>query len=194
MKPAVFIDRDGTINVDTGYIGDPAGLALYPGAGEAIARFNRAGYLVVIISNQSGLGRGLFTEADLHAVTQRLYELLAKDGARVDANYYAPYHAEAADPRYLERPEWRKPEPGMIFHAATEHRINMKKSLLIGDRQNDIIARKRAKLRTAMVLTGEGAFEYEKIKETEQEPDFVFNDLLAAARCFCPEATPGTLF
>ena len=82
----------------------------------------------------------------------------------------------------------------MIFHAATEHHLDLKRSLLIGDRVSDIIAGRRAKLRTAMVLTGEGAFEYEKIKGTPQAPDFVFNDLLTAARHFCPEATPGTLF
>lgn len=194
MKPAVFLDRDGTLNRDPGYLSDPEQLELYPGAGQAVARFNRAGYLVIIISNQSGIGRGLFSEADLHNVTQRLYELLARDGGHVDAQYYAPYHDEAEDPRYRERPEWRKPQPGMIFHAAQEHRIDMRKSLLIGDRESDILAGKRARLRTCMVLTGEGAFAYERLKDTPQAPDFVFPDLLAAAHYFCPATQSGTLF
>lgn len=184
MQPAVFLDRDGTLNVDTGYISDPDGVTLYPGAGKALGDLSRAGYLVIVISNQSGLGRGYFTEAGLHAVQQRLRELVAREGGVIDYMYYAPYFDAAADPKHRERPEWRKPEPGMIFHAAREHDIDLTHSAIIGDRESDILAGRRANLTTALVLTGEGKKELAKLKTAGTEPDYVFPDLAAAAAHF----------
>ncbi|HET7229701.1 MAG TPA: HAD family hydrolase [Longimicrobium sp.] len=132
-RAAVFLDRDGTIIHDRDYLADPAGVELLPGAAEAIARLNRAGYFVVIVTNQSGIGRGYMTEADYHAVHRRVVELLASEGARIDAAYFAP-HA----PGDLDPDEMRKPGAGMYLLAAREHNLDLARSWLVGDRLRDV--------------------------------------------------------
>ncbi|HEX7239268.1 MAG TPA: HAD-IIIA family hydrolase, partial [Longimicrobiaceae bacterium] len=97
LRPAVFLDRDGTVIHDAHYLADPEGVRLLPGAAEAVARLNRAGVPVVLVTNQSGIGRGLFSEADFRAVQDRVEALLAAGGARIDAVYHCP-HAPDADP------------------------------------------------------------------------------------------------
>ncbi|GAG48670.1 unnamed protein product, partial [marine sediment metagenome] len=119
---AVFLDRDGTIVEDLGYIGEPEQLRLIPGAADALRRFSREGYLVVVVSNQSGVARGLFDEADLSRVHARLEALLAECGASLDGAYYCPYlsGAEATVEAYRRESELRKPAPGMLLQAAGE--------------------------------------------------------------------------
>lgn len=132
-RPAVFLDRDGTLIHDRHYLADPAGVELLPGAGDAVARLNRAGYFVVLVTNQSGIGRGFFTEADYEAVHQRVVALLAAEGARLDAEYHCPLAPDAPDPDGM-----RKPGAGMFLRAAREHDLDLPRSWLIGDRLRDV--------------------------------------------------------
>lgn len=145
--PAVFLDRDGTINVDIGYLSNPADLVLLPGVVAAIRAFNRAGWLVVVISNQSGIGRGYFDETVLAAVHARLIDGLAAGGARIDAIYYCPHHPAAGC-------NCRKPATGLIERARQERGIDLSRSWVIGDKLSDIELGRRAGCRTALVLAG----------------------------------------
>ena len=144
--PAAFLDRDGTINVDTHYPRHPDDVALVPGAAEAIARLNAAGIPVIVVSNQSGIGRGYLTLADYERVRLRLDELLATHGARVDATYICPH----APPESPDEPscECRKPGTLLYRNAATDHAIDLSRSWFIGDRWRDIAA--------ALALDGRG--------------------------------------
>jgi histidinol-phosphate phosphatase family protein len=131
LRPAAFLDRDGTINVDTGYIAKPEDVVLLDGAAAAIARLNAAQVPVIVITNQSGIGRGFYTEKDFAAVERRLAELLAGRGARIDATYVCPHAPDAGC-------ECRK--PGTLLHrrAAIEHQLDLTRSWFIGDRLRDI--------------------------------------------------------
>lgn len=133
MRPAVFLDRDGTVIDDPGYLGDPAQVRVVPGGAEAIARLNRAGLLVVMVTNQSGIGRGMYDEAAFHAVQRRVEELLSAAGARLDAVYYCPHAPDHAPPCGC-----RKPAPGLFLRAAADHGIDLSGSFFVGDRARDV--------------------------------------------------------
>jgi histidinol-phosphate phosphatase family protein len=135
-RPAVFLDRDGTINLDTHYVRRPEDVQLIPGAAEAIARLNAAGIPVIVVSNQSGIGRGLMTRAEYDAVSARIDELLALSGARIDATYICP-HAPSPDGG-AALCDCRKPGTLLFRTAATEHSIDLSRSTFIGDRWRDI--------------------------------------------------------
>lgn len=177
-RPAVFLDRDGTINVEIGYLGDPERMVLLPGAAEAIARLNSAGFTTVIVTNQAGIARGYFNEQAMHAIHQRMARELARVGATIDAFLFCPHHPDFTGPCAC-----RKPEPGMLLRAAAELGLDLRRSWLVGDTANDIRAGAAAGCRTILVRTGYGA---------EQEcssmywpdglrPDYVADDLAAAA-------------
>lgn len=134
-RPAVFLDRDGTLIADRHYLADPAGVELLPGAGEAVARLNAAGIFVALTTNQSGIGRGYFTEAEYGAVHARLVEALARHGARLDAAYHSPSFEDTDDPDAE-----RKPGAGMFLRAAREHGLELERSWWIGDRPRDVAA------------------------------------------------------
>jgi D-glycero-D-manno-heptose 1,7-bisphosphate phosphatase len=132
-RPAVFLDRDGTLIHDRHYLSDPAGVELLPGAGAAVARLNRAGLFVVLVTNQSGIGRGWFGEDEYRAVHARLLELLAEHGARLDADYHCPLSPDAPDPGAM-----RKPGSGMFLRAAREHGLDLASAWYVGDRGRDV--------------------------------------------------------
>ena len=131
-RPAVFLDRDGTINVDTGYVRRAEDVALVPGAAAGIARLNGAGIPVIVVTNQSGLGRGLISEAQYDAVAGRLAERLAEHGARIDATYLCPH-----DPTSTMC-DCRKPGTLLFERAAAEHQLDLARSWFIGDRWRDL--------------------------------------------------------
>lgn len=137
LRPALFLDRDGTINVDTIHVASADSVRLIPGAAAAIARVNAAGMPVIVVSNQSGIGRGLFTVAEYEAVRARIDELLAAAGAHVLATYYCPHNPEGAPAC-----DCRKPAPALYRQAAEAHDIDLAKSWYVGDRLRDIQAAK----------------------------------------------------
>jgi D-glycero-D-manno-heptose 1,7-bisphosphate phosphatase len=143
--PAVFLDRDGVLIEDTGYPHLEAHLRMTPGAGEAVRRLNRLGYLCVIVTNQSGVARGLFTEQQMHAFNDLIVRRLAVTGGRIGAVYACPYHSQGVVEAYIhpDHPD-RKPNPGMILRAIAEHGIDPARSFMIGDQPSDMEAARRA--------------------------------------------------
>lgn len=154
--PAVFLDRDGTVNVEVNYLSQPEQLVLLPTVAEAIADLNTKGIAVFIVTNQAGVARGYFPEHRLQAIHQRLEDLLEERGARVTAIYYCPHHPSAGIGQYRKVCQCRKPLPGMLERAAVEHQIDCSRSLMIGDRESDLQAGAAAGCRTALVRTGYG--------------------------------------
>lgn len=155
MRRAVFLDRDGTVIEDHGYLKDEHRVRLIPGAAEAIASLNGR-FLVIIASNQSGVARGLLREEDVRRINAAAAEQLRSRGARIDAFYYCPHHPAAQDPRYRMRCECRKPRPGLLVRAAEQWGIDLQSSFVIGDQLRDIEAGLAAGCTPVLVLTGRG--------------------------------------
>ena len=144
-RPAAFLDRDGVLIEDVGYPHRPDQLRLMPGAAAAVRRLNAAGFVCVIVTNQSGVARGMFTLAQMQAFNALLVQALADDGARIDAVYACPYHSEGAVAAFIhpDHPD-RKPNPGMILRAVVEHGLDLDRSMMIGDQPSDMEAARRA--------------------------------------------------
>jgi len=155
-KPALFLDRDGVLNEDHGYVSRWEDFRWIPGARETVAAFNQAGWLVIVVTNQSGVGRGYYSEADMHALHARMQADLAEAGGRIDAVYYAPQHPEAPVAAYRHPdPPLRKPNPGMILQALQDWAIDREASLLIGDKPSDLEAALRAGIRGVLFQGGD---------------------------------------
>jgi D-glycero-D-manno-heptose 1,7-bisphosphate phosphatase len=182
ITPAVFIDRDGSINEDIGYVSRPSELVIYPWAAEAIRLVNQSGMKAIVITNQSGIARGLYTEETLHQIHQRLREELHREGARIDAFYYCPHHPRIGDNRYRQTCVCRKPQPGMLFQAAREQGIDLHRSYLIGDKSSDMNAATNAGAKGVLVLTGYGRETCDDPELWPCEPAFVATDLLEAVK------------
>ncbi|HYP28263.1 MAG TPA: D-glycero-beta-D-manno-heptose 1,7-bisphosphate 7-phosphatase [Blastocatellia bacterium] len=180
--PAIFLDRDGTINEDIGYVSRPEELIIYPQAAEAIRLFNEAGLKVIVITNQSGVARGMYSEETLDAIHDRLREELGRYGARIDGAYYCPHHPEIGDARYRQKCACRKPSAGMLMEAAREHGIDLARSYMIGDKASDINLAANAGARGVLVLTGYGRGTLAAREHYPCEPVLVAEDLLEAAR------------
>ena len=151
-RAAVFFDRDNTLIVNDGYLGDPAGVVLMPGAAAAVAAARRAGFAVVVVSNQSGVARGLFDEAAVQAVDRRMADLLLDDNpaAMVDLQLYCPFHPAAPLPAYRQDSPLRKPKPGMLLLAAERLSLDLPRSWMVGDAPRDVAAGRAAGCRTIL--------------------------------------------
>ncbi len=151
--PAVFLDRDGTIIEDTGYVDSPEKVRLLPGAAEAVKRLSAAGFRIVLVSNQSGVARGILNEGTLQRVHERVAALLGAAGAQLDAYYYCPFldGAEAVVENYRKDSDLRKPRPGMLLKAAKEHDLELALSWMIGDSPGDVEAGRRAGCKTILI-------------------------------------------
>jgi len=169
-KSAVFVDRDDTLIVDVGYCKDPDRIQLLPGVVEGLRKLSRAGIAIVVITNQSGIGRGFFTEDDLSAVHARLRTELEASGVTLQAIYYCPHLPE-------DGCSCRKPRPGLLLKAASEMDLNLKNCFMIGDRKLDLLAGRAAGTHTILV------FNKDRRELTDMEPiaDFVVKDLVEAA-------------
>jgi D,D-heptose 1,7-bisphosphate phosphatase len=182
MTPAVFFDRDGSINEDIGYVSRPEDLVVYPWAAEAIRLVNQSGMKAIVITNQSGIARGMYTEETLHQIHERLRQELGLGGAHIDGFYYCPHHPNIGGRRYRQSCSCRKPLPGMLQQAAREHDIDITRSYVIGDKSSDMNAAINAGAKGVLVLTGYGQETYDDRGRWPCEPLFVAKDLLEAVR------------
>ena len=151
LRPAVFLDRDGTLIREKEYLADPASVILLEGIPEALRRLREAGFALVVVTNQSGIARGLYSLADYHAVARRLDEVLAREGVLPDATYFCPHHPEFTGPC-----DCRKPSTGMYLQAADELRLDLEASFYVGDRLKDVLPAKELGGRGILVRTGYG--------------------------------------
>lgn len=155
-RPALFLDRDGVLNEDRGYVHRWADFRWISGAREAVAAFNARGWWVFVVTNQSGVGRGYYAEADVHALHARMAQDLAAAGARIDAFYHCPHHPEALEAVYRHPdPPDRKPNPGMLLRAMAEWPVDVGRSVMVGDKEIDAEAGRRAGVRALLFPGGD---------------------------------------
>lgn len=181
MKPAVFLDRDGTINEQMGYINHIDRFHLLDGVADAIRRLNIAGIPVVVVTNQSGLARGYFPESLLNEVHRRMELLLAEDNAHVDGIYVCPHHPEAREERFRVDCDCRKPKNGLFVRAAGELGLDLGRSYVVGDRWSDLKAAACCGAKGILVLTGYGRGDLAYIGPQQRiQPHYVAENLLEA--------------
>jgi D,D-heptose 1,7-bisphosphate phosphatase len=190
-RPAVFLDKDGTLIEDVPYNIDPERIRLSAGAEEGLRKLHQAGYALVVVSNQSGVARGLFAEDALAGVRQRLEELLAAFGVPLAGCYWCPHHPGGSVARYALACDCRKPAPGLILQAAREHGLDLARSWLIGDILNDMEAGHRAGCRTVLLDNGH---ETEWVLTPERTPDRRAADLAEAAEVIVAADKVGQAF
>lgn len=174
-RPAVFLDRDGTLNEDRGYVGFQRDFVWLPGAVEAVRRLNEAGLAVVVVTNQAGVARGFYTEADVLRLHEEVQADLAAAGARVDAFYYAPHHLKGVVEKYAVHHPDRKPGTGMFERAARDLGLDLAASFMVGDKESDITPGRLLGMTTVLVRTG-----YGRDHEPTTTADHVADDLPAA--------------
>jgi D-glycero-D-manno-heptose 1,7-bisphosphate phosphatase len=179
MRPAVFLDRDGTLIEESGYLDRLDRLVFYPFTVDAVRLLNRAGHAVVVISNQSGIGRGLIRESFVGEAHAHIADRLAAGGARIDGFYYCPHHPQATVEPYRVQCGCRKPSPGLLQAAAVDHSLDLTRSVVVGDRWDDIGAARAIGARAVLVRTG-----YGRVAEWAPRPNLAADavkDNLAAA-------------
>jgi D-glycero-D-manno-heptose 1,7-bisphosphate phosphatase len=175
LRPAIFLDRDGTIAEEVGYLNHASRFRMFPFAAAAVRRLNEAGLPVVVVTNQSGVRRGYFPESLVHTVNELMTQQLAAAGARIDAIYYCPHMS-------ADTCNCRKPKTGMLVQAAREHSLDLHRSFVVGDRYRDVELAHNAQSRSILVRTGygQGELAWHSAKWSVQ-PDLVARDLSDAA-------------
>lgn len=177
-KPAVFLDRDGTLNEQMGYINHISRFHLLEGAAQAVRRLNEAGVPVVIVTNQSGLARGYFPQELLEQVHDKMVRLLAEEGSHVDGIYICPHHPEAKKEEHRLDCDCRKPKPGLVLRAAEEMELDVSRSFVVGDRWSDLKTAVNCGATPVLVLTGYGRGDAEYIGPSQEvQPRFTGEDL-----------------
>jgi len=155
-NPAVFLDRDGTVIKEVGYLNSLSKVELLPGVPKALAVLHDAGFKLFIVTNQSGVARGLFTESFVRETHELLFNMLKERGCFLDGFYYCPHHPTEGKPPYVGECNCRKPKPGMVLQAAYEHNLDLTRSWIIGDKKSDILTAKNIGMKAVLVLTGYG--------------------------------------
>ncbi|MFN2493328.1 MAG: D-glycero-alpha-D-manno-heptose-1,7-bisphosphate 7-phosphatase [Pyrinomonadaceae bacterium] len=192
MNRAVFIDRDGTISEEVGYINDPSRFRLFPFAALALKQLKENGWLSIVTTNQAGVARGYFSEDMIKTVHERMTNELERDGGKLDAIYYCAHHPSVGPPPYRRDCDCRKPKPGLISRAATDFNIDLAESWMVGDRYTDVEMARNAGVKSAFVLTGYGRGEWEHQRGNwSQQPDFVAADLLEAVKTIVSQRPDG---
>jgi D-glycero-D-manno-heptose 1,7-bisphosphate phosphatase len=188
-KPAVFLDRDGVLNIEAGYIHQIEDLNLVPGAAQAVRRLNDLGIFCCLASNQAGPARGYYPLSHVEALHQRLEELLAAEaGAILDALYYCPHLSAlegGVDPKYTQWTTWRKPNTGMLVAAAWEHDLDLNQSFMVGDKATDIDLAHNAGCTGILVQTGYGDRVLSGDYQHHTQPDYIAADLPEAVDWIC---------
>jgi D-glycero-D-manno-heptose 1,7-bisphosphate phosphatase len=182
-RRAVFMDRDGTISEEIGYVNHPSRYRVFPYAAAAVRLLNQRDWLAILVTNQAGVARGYFTEDLIEAVHGVLGQELEKQGAHLDAIYYCAHHPTVGVEPYRFDCDCRKPKPGLIQRAEAEFEIDLTQSWMIGDRYSDIELARNAGVHSAFVLSGYGRGEWEYQRAAwKHQPDLVAEDLLEAVR------------
>lgn len=179
LQPAVFLDKDGTLLRDVPYSADVRRMQWMPGAGAALRQLAGAGFALVVVTNQSGIALGYFSESALHDVRRRLEAMFAEEGVRLAGFFYCPHHPQASCARYARRCRCRKPRPGMLLEAAKRLRLDRRASWMLGDTLHDVEAGHRAGCRAILVDTG-GETQW-NIASPRRVPDRMVPDLPSAA-------------
>jgi len=176
MNKAIFLDRDGTINIDTGYIGDEYLVNLYPNVAKGIKTLkDQFGFVIIVISNQSGISRGLITSEDVYRVNNRINELLELEKTKIDAFYFCPFHPDFSSELECK---CRKPSPQMVFNAASDFKIDLEKSYFVGDRVSDIECGRNAGLKTVLVSNTLNNVEINELQNSQNSANFVASNFL----------------
>jgi len=182
-KPAVFIDRDGTLSEEVGYLNHPSRFRLFPYSIGAIKLLNDSGWLAIVVTNQAGVARGYFSENIILEIHERLRRELENEAACLDAIYYCAHHPSVGEPPYRMECDCRKPKAGLIRRASEEFEIDLGASWMVGDRYSDIELARNAGLKSAFVLSGYGRGEWEYQRATwKHQPDLVCENLFQAVK------------
>jgi len=179
-RRAVFLDRDGTINEDVGYPYSFEQIKIFPYSFEAVRKIKRAGFLAVIITNQSGIGRGFLTEENLEDIHQKLQGAFASQAAPFDGIYYCPHYEQSLLPQYRKNCTCRKPEIGLALQAAQELSLDLKNSYMIGDKTEDVLFGRNIQATSILVLTGFGEQSLQELRRIGIKPPHTAQNLLQA--------------
>jgi D-glycero-D-manno-heptose 1,7-bisphosphate phosphatase len=189
INRAIFLDRDGTLNEEAGYIASADRFRLYSFAAEALRLINQSDLKAIVLTNQSGVARDYFTETALIEIHELMRGTLRLQGARIDAIYYCAHHPDYGSPPYRLDCDCRKPRPGLAEKAARDFDLDLKRCYVIGDRYRDIETAYAVGARGVLVMTGYGREEYEtRRREWPRQPDYVAEDLLEAVKWILAEA------
>lgn len=191
-RPAIFMDRDGTLSHEVGYVNHLSRFRLFPFAAAAVKAINRAGYLAVVATNQAGVARGYFPEALIHEVHDALRSEMAGGGARLDGIYVCVHHPSLGEPPYRQDCDCRKPKPGLLLRASAELDVDLKRSYVIGDREGDLQLAWNVGARGVLVKTGYGLGELvNRAPRWPRQPDLVAEHLLEAVQRIVSLARDG---
>lgn len=156
LKKAAFLDRDGVINFDYAYVHTPENFNFIPGVFEACLKLQELGYIIIIVTNQSGIGRGYYTEEDFNSLSKWMQTRFLEHGVKISDIFFCPHHPEKAKPPYRQYCNCRKPEPGMLLSAKQKWSIDMPNSLMVGDKPSDMLAAMKARVGTRILVGTDG--------------------------------------
>jgi len=190
MNKAVFLDRDGTLIQDHGYICSFSQVGFFTFSAAAVRAINEAGYLVIVVTNQSAVARGICSEKEIELLHRQLQNHFKKDGAVISAFYYCPFLLDGTISRYRQDSPLRKPAPGMLLQAARDFALDLPSCIMIGDKTDDILTGKNAGCGTMLVRTGQGGSSESRLPKNGPRPEYIVDDLLAASVIIAAMAGP----